>query len=120
MIELLLGWLRRYPIVAIEDPLAEDDAGGFTRFTAAAGKIAVVGDDFLVTSAERIHAAARQGACNTALIKPNQVGTLTEAKAAFDAAMAEGWSAIVSARSGETANDYSAISLIWMIGCVFV
>jgi enolase len=102
MIELLLGWLHRYPIVAIEDPLAEDDAGGFTRFTAAAGKVAVVGDDLLVTSAERVRTAAAQRACNTALIKPNQVGTLTEAKAAFDAALDEGWSTIVSARSGET------------------
>jgi enolase len=102
MIELLLGWLRRYPIVAIEDPLAENDADGFVQFTAAAGKVAVVGDDFLVTSAERVRAAAARRACNTALIKPNQAGTLTEAKAAFDAAVEEGWSTIVSARSGET------------------
>jgi len=102
MIEMLLGWLRRYPIVAIEDPLAEDDASGFTRFTAAADKVAVVGDDLLVTSAARVRAAAAQRACNTALIKPNQVGTLTEAKAAFDTALDEGWNAIVSARSGET------------------
>jgi enolase len=102
MIALLLEWLRHYPIVAIEDPLAEDDADGFSRFTAAAGKIAVVGDDFLVTNANRIRAAAAHGACNTALIKPNQVGTLTEAKAALDTALAQGWSGIVSARSGET------------------
>ena len=102
MIDLLLEWLRRYPIVAIEDPLAEDDAAGFAQFTATAGKIAVVGDDLLVTSAERVRTAAARRACNTALIKPNQVGTLTEAKAAFDAALDEGWSTIVSARSGET------------------
>ena len=110
MIELLLGWLRRYPIIAIEDPLAEDDADGFAQFTAAAGKVAVVGDDFLVTSAERVRAAAARRACNTALIKPNQVGTLTEAKAAFDAALDEGWSTIVSARSGET-EDVSIVHL---------
>ena len=102
MIDLLLGWLKRYPIVAIEDPLAEDDAEGFVRFTAAAGKVAVVGDDLLVTSAKRVRDAAARRCCNTALIKPNQVGTLTEAKAAFDAALDGGWSAIVSARSGET------------------
>jgi enolase len=102
MIELLLGWLRRYPIVAIEDPLGEDDADGLAQFTAAAGKIAVVGDDLLVTRAERVREAAARRVCNTALIKPNQVGTLTEAKAAFDAASDEGWSTIVSARSGET------------------
>lgn len=102
MSELLLGWLRRYPIVAIEDPLAEDDEAGFVQFTKAAGPVAVVGDDFLVTSAGRIRRAAAHGACNTALIKPNQAGTLCETKAAFDAAIEAGWAAIVSARSGET------------------
>jgi enolase len=103
MAEMLLGWLKRYPIVAIEDPLAEDDAQGLAAFTAAAGpRVQVVGDDFIVTSAERIRAAAERGACNTALIKPNQIGTLTETKAAVDAARAAGWGSIVSARSGET------------------
>jgi enolase len=102
MAELLLGWLRRYPIVAIEDPLAEDDEAGFVQFTKAAGPVAVVGDDFLVTSADRIRHAAAESACNTALIKPNQAGTLSETKAAFDAAMTAGWASIISARSGES------------------
>jgi enolase len=102
MVELLGRWLGRYPIVAVEDPLAEDDAAGFARFTARAGAIAVVGDDLLVTDARRVRAAAAHAACNTALIKPNQAGTLTETKAAFDAARDAGWSTIVSARSGET------------------
>ena len=102
MSELLLEWIRKYPIVAIEDPLAEDDATGIARFTALAGNVAVVGDDFLATNAGRIRAAAASGACNTALIKPNQIGTLTETKAAFDAALDAGWHTIVSARSGET------------------
>ena len=101
--EMLLDWLARYPIVAIEDPLAEDDAAGLRRFTAAAGpRVEVVADDFICTNAGRIAAAAAQGACNTALIKPNQAGTLSEARAAFDAAHAAGWGSIVSARSGET------------------
>jgi len=102
LIELLLGWLRRFPIVAIEDPLAEDDMAGFARFTALAPGIAVIGDDLLVTDASRIRRAAAAGAANAALIKPNQVGTLTEARAAFDAARDAGWRTIVSARSGET------------------
>jgi len=103
MIEMLLGWLRRYPIVAIEDPLAEDDAQGMARFTAAAGAgVEVVGDDFLCTDARRIRLASEIGACNTALIKPNQIGTLTETREALEAARAVGWNAIVSARSGET------------------
>ncbi len=101
--DMLLGWLRRYPIVAIEDPLAEDDAQALQRFTAAAGpKVQVIADDFICTNAKRIHDAAALGACNTALIKPNQAGTLTEAHAALTAARASGWGAVVSARSGET------------------
>ena len=82
MIELLLGWLARYPIVSIEDPLAEDDRDGLARFTAAAGdRVQVVGDDFLVTNAGARRATRpRDGACNAVLIKPNQAGTVTEAQ----------------------------------------
>ncbi|MEO8049587.1 MAG: phosphopyruvate hydratase [Acidobacteriota bacterium] len=100
--ELLLGWIHKYPIVAIEDPLAEDDAAGLVRFTTLVKNVAVIGDDFLATNAARIRAAAASGACNAALIKPNQIGTLTETKAAFDAAREANWNVIVSARSGET------------------
>jgi enolase len=103
MAAMLLDWLQRYPIVAIEDPLAEDDAEGWARFTRAAGeRVQVIGDDFLVTNAARVERAAMQGACNAVLIKPNQAGTLTEAKSAWDAARDLGWGALVSARSGET------------------
>ena len=101
--DMLLGWLRRYPIVAIEDPLAEDDAPALQRFTVAAGsKVQVIADDFICTNAQRIRDAAALGACNTALIKPNQVGTLSEAHAALAAARASGWGAVISARSGES------------------
>ncbi|HEX8167528.1 MAG TPA: phosphopyruvate hydratase [Beijerinckiaceae bacterium] len=103
MIDMLGRWIARYPIVSIEDPLAEDDPEGFCRFTAAFGeRIQVVGDDFLVTDAGRVQEAARIRACNAVLIKPNQAGTVTEAKAALDAGRAAGFGAIVSARSGET------------------
>jgi enolase len=102
MIAMLLGWLERYPIRWIEDPLAEDDEAGLIAFTKAAKGVRVVGDDYLVTNAGRIRHAAQVGACNTALIKPNQAGTLTETRAAFAAARAAGWQNIVSARSGET------------------
>jgi enolase len=103
MVAMLLDWLQRYPIVAIEDPLAEDDEEGLARFTRAAGeRVQVIGDDFLVTDAARVEHAATRGACNAVLIKPNQAGTLTEAKAAWDAARSRGWGALVSARSGET------------------
>jgi enolase len=100
---LLARWAEAYRIVAIEDPVAETDREGMVAFTRALGaRCLVVGDDFLVTNAARIAEAAAAGACNTALIKPNQAGTLTETKAAFDAARAAGWRTIVSARSGET------------------
>jgi enolase len=101
--DMLLGWIKRYPIVAIEDPLSENDDAATSRFTSAAGNgVEVVADDFICTSADRIRQAAALGACNTALIKPNQVGTLSEAKAAFEASREAGWESIVSARSGET------------------
>jgi enolase len=118
MAEMLIGWLDRYPIASIEDPLAEDDAEGLRRFTAAVGhRVQVVGDDFLVTSADRVRKAAAQGACNAVLIKPNQAGTVSEAKAALDAARAAGWDAIVSARSGET-EDVTIVHLAvgWGVG----
>jgi enolase len=103
MMVLLMGWLGRYPIVSIEDPLAEDDLDGFAAFTRAVGdRVQVVADDLTVTDEARVREVAARGAANTLLVKPNQRGTLTETKAAFDAAQAAGWRTIVSARSGET------------------
>jgi len=103
MIVLLLGWLERYPIVSLEDPLAEDDVDGFSAFAAAVGdRVQVVADDLTVTDAERVRRAAAAGMANTLLIKPNQRGTLSEAREAWEAARAAGWSGIVSARSGES------------------
>jgi len=103
LVELLTEWCRRYPIVSVEDPVAEDDDSGMAAFTAAVGdRVQVIGDDYLVTSAERVTAAASRGACNAVLLKPNQAGTVTETKAALTAARAAGWRTVVSARSGET------------------
>jgi enolase len=101
--EMLERWLERYPIVSIEDPLAEDDGDALARFTRAVGdRVQVIGDDFLVTNAARVAAAAARGACNAVLVKPNQAGTVTEARAALDAGKRAQWGTIVSARSGET------------------
>jgi enolase len=103
LIELLGRWIERYPIVSIEDPLAEDDPDGFRRFTAAFGaKVQVIGDDLLVTNAPRVKQAAADRLCNAVLVKPNQAGTVTETRAAIEAASEAGFGAIVSARSGET------------------
>ena len=111
MIELLSGWIARYPIVSIEDPLAEDDAEGFAAFTRAVGdRVQVVGDDYFVTDAARIRQGAADGAGNAVLLKPNQRGTLTETRDAWEAARQSGFSGIVSARSGET-EDCSIVHL---------
>jgi enolase len=106
---MLLQWIERYPIVSIEDPFAEDDSEAMASFTRTAGsRIQIVGDDFFVTSADRVKNA--DGACNAVLLKPNQVGTLTETLACWRAAQAAGYGAIVSARSGET-EDVSIVHL---------
>ncbi len=103
LIALLGRWLERYPIVSIEDPVGEDDPEGFRAFTAAfGGRVQVIGDDFLVTSADRVREAAAARSCNAVLIKPNQAGTVTETLAALTAGQAAGMATIVSARSGET------------------
>jgi len=117
MIEMLGRWIERYPIVSIEDPLAEDDVDGFVAFTKAyGGRIQIVGDDFLVTEAARVRDAAGRGAANTVLIKPNQRGTLTETKEAWEAAKSVGYAGIVSARSGET-EDVTIVHLAVGWGC---
>lgn len=103
MCEWLMRWLDRYPIVSIEDPLAEDDDDGWINFTSAAGsRVQIVGDDYLVTNAARVAKAAEKCACNSVLIKPNQAGTITEMRDALRTAKMAGFSAIVSARSGDS------------------
>jgi enolase len=108
---LLLGWIERYPVVSIEDPFAEHDSAAMASFTRTAGhRLQIVGDDFFVTSAERVKDGKALGACNTVLLKPNQVGTLTETLECWRAAQEAGYNAIVSARSGET-EDVSIVHL---------
>ena len=118
LIEMLLGWIAKYPIVSIEDPLAEDDPEGFARFTQAIGdRLQIVGDDFLVSSSKLIREAANIGAANTVLLKPNQRGTLSETLEAWKVAQELGYTAIVSARSGET-EDTTIVDLAigWNVG----
>ena len=115
MIGLLLGWIDRYPIASIEDPLAEDDRDGWIAFTRVAGsRVQIIGDDYLATNAERVRQAAEERACNAVLIKPNQAGTLTETLEALSAGRDAGFGTIVSARSGET-EDISIVHLA--VGC---
>jgi enolase len=118
LIELLLRWFDAYPIVSIEDPLAEDDIDAFVRFTRAAGdKLQIVGDDLLVSDATLVREAAAAGAANCVLLKPNQRGTLTETLAAWRAAQTAGYAGIVSARSGETEDTTIVdLAIAWGVG----
>lgn len=94
--------LKQFPIASIEDPFAEDDWSAFARFTAAHPKLQIVGDDLFVTNTDRLRMGIEQGAANAILIKPNQIGTLTETLNAMQLAATHGYRAIVSHRSGET------------------
>jgi enolase len=115
MIDVLAGWCGRYPIVSLEDGLAEDDWDHWPRLREALGSgVLVVGDDLLCTNPARVRRAAAAGAATGLLLKVNQVGTLTEAAEACRAARAEGWQVTVSARSGETEDDWLAdLSVGW-------
>ena len=103
LIDFWADWSARYPIVSVEDGLAEDDWEGWSALTARLGdRLQLVGDDLLVTSTERLERAIRERAANAILIKLNQIGTLTETIAAVDMAQRAGWRAVISHRSGET------------------
>ena len=103
LVELWADWADRYPIVSIEDGLAEDDWTGWTALTARLGaRVQLVGDDLFVTATERIARGIESRAANAVLIKLNQIGTLTETLEAIALARRAGWASIVSHRSGET------------------
>jgi enolase len=109
MIAQLDDWTRRFPIVSIEDGLSEQDWGHWPALRAAlAGRALTVGDDFLCTNPGRIERAVRERAADALLLKVNQVGTLTEASEARRLARAAGWRVTISARSGETEDDWLA------------
>lgn len=109
MVELYAGWVERYPIAVLEDGLAEDDWTGWALLNDTLGdKIELVGDDLFVTNVERIERGIQEGVANAVLIKPNQIGTLTETRAAVVTAYEAGWGAMVSHRSGETVDSFIA------------
>ena len=109
----LITWYQRlaatYPLMLIEDGLAEDDWGGFTMLTQRMGSgTTIVGDDLLVTSIKRIETAVERQAVNAVLIKPNQIGTVTETVRAITLTKKQGWKPFVSHRSGETTDTFIA------------
>jgi enolase len=103
MIKLFEDWVSKYPIVSIEDPLDQDDWAGYAAITKALGsRVQIVGDDFFVTNSERLAKGIEQNACNSILVKVNQIGSLTETLEAVQLAQRSGYTAVLSHRSGET------------------
>jgi len=103
MIKYYEAWIKKYPIVSIEDGLAEDDWDSYVKMTKILGrKIQLVGDDLFVTNTERLLKGINMGACNSILIKVNQIGTITETVEAVELARKAGYTSIISHRSGET------------------
>jgi enolase len=109
MIDLLEGWCRKYPVVSIEDGLAEDDWDHWPWLTARLGaQCQLVGDDFFTTNPARVRRGIAARAANAVLVKMNQIGTLKETFEVIDMARAAGWRAVISARSGETEDSFLA------------
>jgi len=118
MIAIYTKWIEKYPIISIEDPLDQNDWEGYVKMTKALGhKIQIVGDDFFVTNPKRLATGIEKGACNSILIKVNQIGTLTETFEAVEMAKKAGYTAILSHRSGETEDATIAdIVVAWGAG----
>jgi enolase len=109
MIDLYRGWLDEYPIVSIEDGLAEDDWEGWSKLTASLGdRCQLVGDDLFVTNTERLARGIESNVANAILIKVNQIGTLSETLEAIEMARAAGYLSVISHRSGETEDTFIA------------
>lgn len=103
MVEFWADWVNKYPIISLEDGLAEDDWDGWQQLTAKIGsKVQIVGDDLLVTNVERLARSIKEGSANSLLTKVNQIGSLTESVAAVQMAQKAGFTAVMSHRSGET------------------
>ena len=109
MVDFLASWVDRYPIVSIEDGMAEDDWDGWSALTARLGdRVQLVGDDLFVTNTARLARGIEQGVANSILVKLNQIGTLTETFDTIEMAHRAGYTAVISHRSGETADAFVA------------
>jgi len=115
MVEFWASWVRQYPIISIEDGMAEDDWRGWKVVTDVLGKkIQLVGDDLFVTNTERLERGIKEGIANSILIKVNQIGTLTETIEAIEMAGKAGYTSVVSHRSGETEDTFIADLVVAM------
>jgi enolase len=115
LVEFYAGLCEKYPLISLEDPFDEDDWAGFAKLKAKVGdKVQVVGDDLLVTNVDRLKKGIAENACNSILIKVNQIGTLTETIAAIKMAHENSWTSVVSHRSGETEDTTIADLVVGM------
>jgi enolase len=109
MIELYKTWLDRYPVVSIEDGLAEDDWSGWAALTKALeSRVQLVGDDLFCTNIDRVTRGIEEGVANAVLIKVNQIGTLTETLQCIELGRSNGYNTVISHRSGETEDTFIA------------
>jgi enolase len=122
LVDMVDGWRTSFPIVSIEDPLADHDRDGWKLATDRMGPtVQMLGDDLLVTDPARLARAVQQGIANAVLVKPNQVGTLSEAQRVVEEAHAAGYATVVSARSGDTEDDWlSDLAVGWRAGQIKV
>ena len=115
MVEFWANWVRQYPVISIEDGMAEDDWRGWKILTDALGKkIQLVGDDLFVTNTKRLDRGIKEGVANSILIKVNQIGTLTETLEAIEMAGRAGYTSVISHRSGETEDTFIADLVVAM------
>jgi enolase len=122
LIDELEAWCDDFPVVSLEDPLAEDDWDGWAEITRRLGsRVQLLGDDLFVTQVDRLERGVAAGVANAILVKPNQCGTLTEARAALERAREEGYATVVSARSGDTEDSWLAdLAVGWRAGQIKV
>jgi enolase len=116
LVERAAGWAERYPVISIEDLLSEDDWDGWVLATASLQHLQLVGDDLFTTDAARLRRGIDHGAANAVLVKPNQIGTLTETREVVEIARAGGFRTVISARSGETEDDILADLAVGLAG----
>jgi len=118
MVEEIIRWIDAYPIISLEDPLAEDDWQGWNRLTDRVGnRVQIVGDDLLVTNEQRLKRAIDENSANAILVKPNQTGTVSRTRSTVKTAKENGFVPVISARSGETADTTVAeMAVGWNTG----
>ena len=122
LVEEIAIWCDAFPIISVEDALGEDDAAGWRLLTdRLGGRVQLLGDDLFVTSPARVQAGIREGVANAVLVKPNQVGTLTDARRVVEIAHDAGYATVLSARSGETEDAWLAdLAVGWRTGQIKV